>query len=97
MSNAYKLAASKFSTSFKSIKVDRLNKSVLHNLHPKYGVYDVVLNETPYTVCAFKDQDGKLFKQAFSHNEFSLKGARHKAEKVYNQYLASCAEEEMYY
>ena len=97
MSNAYKLAASKFSTSFKSFKVDRLNKSVLHNLLPKYGVYDVVLNETPYTICAFKDQDGSLFKQAFAHKDFSPEGARYKAQRFYNQYLASCAEDEMYY
>ena len=54
MSDTYKLTASKFSTSFKSIKVDRPNKSRLHNLFPKYGIYDV-FNETPYTVCAFKD------------------------------------------
>ena len=97
MSDTYKLTASKFSTSFKSIKVDRPNKSRLHNLLPKYGIYDTVFNETPYTVCAFKDQDGKLFKQAFSHKDFSPQGARHKAEKVYNQYLASCAEEDVYY
>lgn len=97
MSKTYKLAASKFSTSFKSIKVDRLNKPAHQNIHTKYGIYDTVLDDTPYTVCAFKDQDGKLFKQAFAHKDFSPEGARYKAEKVYNQYLASCAEEEMYY
>lgn len=67
-----------------------------NNLCTEYGVYDTVYNGTPYTVCAFKDEDGHLFKNYCSHKDFSPKGARYKAERDYNQYLASCAEEEMY-
>ncbi len=67
-----------------------------NHLYTEYGVYDTVYNGTPYTVCAFKD-DGHLFKQYYSHTKFSPQGARYKAERDYNQYLASCAEEEMYY
>lgn len=67
-----------------------------NNLCTEYGVYDTVHNETPYTVCAFKDEEGNLFKQYYSHTKFSPQGARYKAERDYNQYLASCAEEEMY-
>ena len=62
----------------------------------EYGVYDTVYNDTPYSVCAFKDEDGFLVKQYYSHTKFSPKGARYKAQRDYNQYLASCAEEEMY-
>ncbi len=68
-----------------------------NNPCPEYGVYETVYNETPYTVCAFKYEDGSLFKQYYSHTKFSPQGARYKAERDYNQYLASCAEEEMYY
>lgn len=60
------------------------------------GIYDTVINSSSYTICSFKDRGGKLYKQAFSHKDFSPEGARYKAQKVYSQYLASCAEQDCY-
>ena len=85
MSKSYKAVSARF------VKSKRVPKRV-----PKYGVYDTVINSTPYTVCAYKDQNGVVMKQAFAHKDFSPEGARYKAERFYNQYLASCAEQDYY-
>ncbi len=44
-------------------KRTKVSNSVNHN---KTGVYDVVIDKTKYTVCAFKEPSGEVYKQAFA-------------------------------
>lgn len=76
------------------IKRTKVSNSVNYN---KTGVYDVVIDKTKYTVCAFKEPSGEVYKQAFAHKVYGEQGAKHKAQQYFNQYLASCAEDQLYY
>ena len=75
------------------IKRTKVSDSVNYN---KTGVYDVVIDKTKYTVCAFKEPSGEVYKQAFAHKVYGKQGAKHKAQQYFNQYLASCAEAQLY-
>lgn len=75
-------------------KRTKVNTSINHN---KTGVYDdVVIDNNMYSVCVFKEPSGEVYKQAFAHNVYGKQGAAHKAQQYFNQYLASCAEYELY-
>lgn len=75
-------------------KRTKVTTSISHN---KTGVYDVVIDKTVYSMCVFKEPSGEVYKQAFAHNVYGKQGAAHKAQQYFNQYLASCAEYELYY